>query len=248
MINVNYGSVDRNEGYIKNFPTEYSILSQLIPMESPVLFDIGAHQGETIREMIEHLKSPVVHAFEPEKSNFKLLSNTFADTENVHLVNKGVGAVNEKRVFYINALSHTNSFLKVNEMSEDHIRIQKLSESERHALFAEDYNQERLVEITTIDDYCQQQTIKKIDLLKIDTQGFEVDCLKGASRMLHAVKVLKCEVSFFDYYEKSTSFFELESILRPYNLELYSIPFVSQNPENGRTDWLEVIYVNRELL
>lgn len=248
MIEVNYGSVGRNEGYTKNFPTEYSIISKFIINASPVIFDIGAHHGESVREMLVNFKSPIIHAFEPEQKNFAALSKEFADKKNVNLVNKGVGANREERVFYVNALSHTNSFLKVNPNSQDHIRIKKLNNDEKQVLFNQDYNQEKLIEIITIDDYCQQQNIKHIDLLKIDTQGFEIACLQGAAQMLNAVKVLKCEVSFFDYYERSTSFFELESILKPYNFELYSIPFISQNPENGRTDWLEVIYVNKSLI
>lgn len=248
MIDVNYGSINRNEGYIKNFPTEYNIISKFIVDETPVLFDIGAHQGESVKEMLSHFKSPIIYAFEPEQCNFIELCNFFADKKNVHLINKGVGSTKEERILYVNALSHTNSFLKVNPDSQDHIHIQKLNADEKRVLFKQDYNQEKLIEIITIDDYCQQQDIHYIDLLKIDTQGFEISCLQGATRMLHAVKVMKCEVSFFDYYEKSTSFFELESILKPYNFELYSIPFISQNPENGRTDWLEVIYVNKSLL
>ena len=247
MIKVNYGSVDRNQSYIKNFPTEYTIIKQFICNESPVLFDIGAHHGESTQEMLSHFESANIHAFEPEHSNFQLLSNLFFEKDNVTLVNKGVGSICEKRMFYINALSHTNSFLKVNEMSQDHISIQKLDADDKRALFKKSYNQEKLTEIITIDDYCNQEDIKSIDLLKIDTQGFEIKCLQGAAEMLNAVKIIKCEVSFFDYYEKATSFFELESILRPYGFELYAIPFISQNPANGRTDWLEVIYVNKSL-
>ena len=66
--------------------------------------------------------------------------------------------------------------------------------------------------------------------------------------MLANTKILKCELSLFDYYDCSSSFYEIEEILRPYNFKLYSIPFVSQNPENGRTDWIDVIYIKDKII
>jgi hypothetical protein len=41
---------------------------------------------------------------------------------------------------------------------------------------------------------------------------------------------------------------DIEKILLPAGFELYSISHISQNPMNGRTDWLDVIYVNKNLL
>jgi len=37
---------------------------------------------------------------------------------------------------------------------------------------------------TTIDRFCAEQKIKKIDVLKIDTEGFELEVLKGTEAML----------------------------------------------------------------
>jgi FkbM family methyltransferase len=245
-------SLVRNEEYIKKFKTEYTIINNLISSfssaESPILFDVGAHRGETINTMLAHFEKPIIHAFEPDPSNYAVLKSQFSDMKNVVIVNKGIGATSEERVFYCNKLSHTNSFLKVNDTSTDHIKLQNLNEAEKKDAFLHEYNHEIPVHTISVDDYCQQNNILHIDLLKIDTQGFEIECLKGAARLLSACKVIKCELVLFDYYEKSNSFFEVETILKEYGFILYAIPFVSQNPVNGRTDWVEVIYVNNEII
>ena len=49
---------------------------------------------------------------------------------------------------------------------------------------------------------------------------------------------------FYDYYERSLSFFDIERFLIPAGFRLYDINHISKNPMNGRTDWVDVIYVN----
>ena len=51
------------------------------------------------------------------------------------------------------------------------------------------------VKCTTIDLFCAERKIKKIDVLKIDTEGFDLEVLKGADAML------KRGVISFVYFE-----------------------------------------------
>ena len=43
--------------------------------------------------------------------------------------------------------------------------------------------------IDTIDIYCAEQNINRIDFLKIDVEGHEFEVLRGASKMLRANKI-----------------------------------------------------------
>ena len=49
-------------------------------------------------------------------------------------------------------------------------------------------------------------------------------------------------MSLFDYYDHKTSFSDIEKYLLPIGFELFSILEISNNPMNGRTDWVEVLY------
>ena len=57
-------------------------------------------------------------------------------------------------------------------------------------------------------------------------------------------KVVTCELMLYDYYEKSLSFAELELPLHKAGFKLYDISHIAKNPMNGRTDWVDVVYVN----
>ena len=44
------------------------------------------------------------------------------------------------------------------------------------------------VEVVSIDTFVEEKGIKKVDFIKIDAEGFELDVLKGADRTLSTSK------------------------------------------------------------
>ncbi|MBL8816811.1 MAG: FkbM family methyltransferase [Planctomyces sp.] len=52
----------------------------------------------------------------------------------------------------------------------------------------------RRVPMITLDSYCEQKSVKKIDLLKIDVEGFEADVLAGATSVLRQMPKLALEL------------------------------------------------------
>jgi hypothetical protein len=109
-------------------------------------------------------------------------------------------------------------------------------------------NHERLVDVIRLDDYMVSCEIDRINLLKIDTQGYEVEVLSGLDKRLEDVDVVVTELMFYDYYNHSLSFTDIENYLIPAGFQLYDISHISKNPMNGRTDWVEVIYVNNRVI
>lgn len=59
------------------------------------------------------------------------------------------------------------------------------------------------VKVSTIDRYCADKKIERIDLLKSDTQGFELEVLKGARHMLveRRVGAIYVEITFAQLYD-----------------------------------------------
>ena len=86
-----------------------------------------------------------------------------------------------------------------------------------------------------------------IDILKIDTQGYEVGVLVGGKQMLKKTSCSIIEISLYDFYEKSTSILEVEQIMQEAGHSIWDISKVSKNPKNFRTDWVELVYRNRFL-
>ena len=46
----------------------------------------------------------------------------------------------------------------------------------------------------TLDNFCKKKKIKKIDILKIDVEGAEMDVLKGANKILNNTNILQVEI------------------------------------------------------
>ena len=113
----------------------------------------------------------------------------------------------------------------------------------------EDYfariNNERTVKMIRLEDYIEKLGVDHINLLKIDTQGFEPEILEGMGKSLESVDVVITELMFYDYYERSLSFSDIEAHLLPAGFQLYDISHISKNPINGRTDWIDVVYINK---
>ena len=82
-------------------------------------------------------------------------------------------------------------------------------------------------------------------MIKVDVQGSEAEVLIGGFNTLKITKLITLEINLFDFYDKKSSFLEIETLLP--NFELFSIIRLSQNPKNFRTDWCEVIYINKSL-
>ena len=69
------------------------------------------------------------------------------------------------------------------------------------------------------------KNIESIDILKIDTQGYEPKVLDGAIKNLNSKKI-KCillEIIFSDIYKSNVSFFEIEKNLINNGYKLASI-------------------------
>ena len=71
------------------------------------------------------------------------------------------------------------------------------------------------VDATTIDDYCAENNINEIDLIKIDTQGSEADILAGMKKIIEneKVSIIEIEIILGFAYEKKSSFYDYEKFL-----------------------------------
>ena len=81
------------------------------------------------------------------------------------------------------------------------------------------------VTITTVDGFCMRQDIERIDLLKTDTEGFDLEVLYGATHMLENDRCLfvYSEVTFDDSDRHHTSFNQLSEFLIARNFRFVAL-------------------------
>jgi len=236
-------SKSRNREFEKKFSRE-KLFQHVVAGLTPVIFDIGAHHGESVSFFTSLFPKSKVYSFEPDPDSYIALSKSAP--RGASCFNLAISDIEGEIPFFQNKISHTNSLLKVNLGSRDSIGIANASANNDTQYF-EGFNVEVKVTATTLDSFTNEHSIKVIDLLKIDVQGAESRVLAGAEKILKNTRVIVLEISFFDYYEEQTSFMDIEKFLFPLGFRLYSISEISNNPMNGRTDWVEVVYLNHAL-
>ena len=80
--------------------------------------------------------------------------------------------------------------------------------------------QEHNIDVITFDDFCKKYKIKSVDLLKIDTEGYEYYILKGAIKNLKKVKIILLEHHYDSSIIKGYKFSQIIKILRELGFEI----------------------------
>ena len=158
-------SKNRNQKYFENYNREI-VIKNIVKKENPICFDVGAHIGESVLYFNKLFNNPLIYSFEPSPKSFKILKNN--NYKNNICFNYAISNITGNTVFYENQISHTNSLVKINSLSVDSIKKQKT------------INTKINIKAKKLDDFCSEEKINKIDLLKVDVQGAETLVLKEA--------------------------------------------------------------------
>jgi FkbM family methyltransferase len=171
-----------------------------------VLFDIGANEGEYLNAAVATVGTYLTaYCFEPQSASFQKLRIRFSDDSRITLIQMAVGSDLQPVELFFESDGAVGATLH-----RDSISGQQRSE---------------MVAQTTIDQFCKQERIEKIDLLKIDTEGHEMDVLHGAAGMIesgsiHAVQFefgetfLHTQYHFIDVWALLSSRYAFYRILR----------------------------------
>lgn len=180
----------------KKFREFDQILKKVLKKNKNIIFDVGANKGQSLDRFDQLFNNTIFYSFEPSFEAFKILKSKYGNSNNIKLFNTALGLEKKRKVFYEYKNNELSSFIK----------IKKKFEEKRKNIF---------VEVETIDSVFKKNCLKKINLLKIDTQGYEELILKGAKKLIAKQKIdlIELEMILGDYYEKSSSFKKIEDTL-----------------------------------
>lgn len=169
------------------------------------ILDIGANMGGTALGFSKIVgKEGTVIAFEPDKINYQKACHNISlnDASAIKLMNIGLG--NENKAYKLYAVNDENRGMN---------RI--LQHSSEHP-FTE-------ISVRKLDDVLAETGIKKVDLIKIDVEGFEMNVLQGAISTLKTSKpVLFIELDENNLREQQSCASELITFLHRLNYTVYS--------------------------
>ena len=171
-------------------------------------FDIGANVGQTVTWVLKSSPYLKIYSFEPIKKPFFELEKKFRNYPNIFIYNFAFGE-NEKVV-----------------------EVPLFENSELNSLKKEILNNKKSgfyqnVQVSTLDRYFVENKIKKIDFLKLDTEGLELEVLKGGEYCLNNgyIKFILAEVGFSDNDFRHTNFWELNDFLESKGFVFYHMYF-----------------------
>ena len=163
---------------IKNF------LRGNIFFKKPVIFDIGAHKGKLTNLFYSIYNNALIYCFEPNESLHRHFKTR---NKNIILSKLAFGDKNEIKKINIKNLDLTNTFLKENSNSI-YLKFKNF------VIKNDKRNLKKKVRIITLNKFCKKNKIKKIDILKIATEGHEMKVLKGSIDILRNTNVILVEI------------------------------------------------------
>lgn len=199
-----------------------------------VIFDIGAHEGYTVKIYKQLFPNASIHAFEPVSKNYELLTANTAGFSSVKTVKKALLSETGSKRININQSSATNSLLN-----------SALTNSYIDALTNTLSNE--WIESITIDQYCNDNNINNIDILKMDIQGSELSALRGAEKFLlnYTISLIYTEVEFIKIYEDQPLYHDVAFYLENLNYKLFNL-YNYNYLENGQLAWADAIFLPKK--
>jgi FkbM family methyltransferase len=196
--------------------------------KAPVVFDVGANVGQSVALFKEAFPSSVIHSFEPSPTTFQLLSENCRNVPSFQAWNYGVGSQEATLALLESERSDMSSFLAPSTTAGCHVA--KVTE----------------VPVVTLDSFADQQGIDFIHVLKSDTQGYDFEVFKGASRLMQENKIglIYFEFIFSDMYKGLPKFHEVFRYLSENNFDL--VTFYDSHFQEDLVSWTDALLINRK--
>jgi FkbM family methyltransferase len=166
----------------------YNCYNSIKDLSEPVIFDIGANIGTFTTWMAKAFPNGKVHAFEPQRVVFQMLSGNAAinNLYNVYTYNIGLGKENTKIEF------EEPNYFQQNDFGTFSLVEDIITEKTKNKI---------VVQINTLDWFVQYYNIPKVHLLKIDVEGMDLDVLQGGTQTIKK----HLPVIFIEHYDNRKS-------------------------------------------
>jgi FkbM family methyltransferase len=218
-------------GYeIRRQPVDaFADMRRFVPAGSaPVIFDVGANIGQSVKTLKAAFPNSRIHSFEPSRETFARLRENVAREKNVFVWNCALGSATGEQLFQENIESDMSSFLELSKAGWGEVK------------------QQEKVPVTTIDRFLADHAIDKIDILKSDTQGYELEVFRGAEHAMreNRIGLIYFEFIFAEMYRDLPAFDQVYRQMVDRNFLLVGI--YNLHGQNDLASWADVMFVNRE--
>jgi FkbM family methyltransferase len=145
------------------------------------VFDVGANKG-CYSELVSKTmgNKAEIYAFEPSKNTFYAMEKNIKGMGNIKSYNFGFSDKNATLTLYSDESG--SGLASVYKRNLRHFGINMIIEEK--------------VEMKTIDLFCEENNIQKIDFLKLDVEGNELKVLEGAKKTMESGNIEHIQFEF----------------------------------------------------
>jgi FkbM family methyltransferase len=151
------------------------------------VFDVGANVGQTSLMVLEHFPNAEVYAFEPHPDTFEKLA---------------AGLKGRRAQAFNIALSDKSGKAEL-FVYDDEDSINSLTPTATYAVRFGKTAKSISIQVSTVDEFCSSHGIGTIDVLKVDTEGCDLEVLKGAVEKFKSRKIKFVYTEFNDVFERA---------------------------------------------
>lgn len=205
-----------------------------------ILLDIGAHKGESVNFFINNFSVNSIYSFEPSLNNYNKLKKNIINYNkkfkkiNFKIYNYGFGEKKTDLILNQTAESSSSTFNKININSKYYNKKLFYLKSNKGSFSAE-----TLSKLDTLDNFFKENKISSVDLIKIDTEGYEYFVLKGLVENFYKVKFIIFEHHYDNMLVKNYTFVNINELLKKNNfIKIYKLKMPFRKT-------FEYIYVNQ---
>lgn len=226
-----------------SFPAGWDVASDIERIchhqQPKIIFDVGANIGQTGSYFHQKFPQADILCFEPIKETFTQLSQKFANNQRIRCFPIAFGEQPSEKTIILNSNSQQNSLTDALNRPVGENQGQSTDKTEA-------------ITIDSLDNFCQAQGIDRIDLLKMDTEGYELQVLAGATNFLEERKIamILSEVGFRPSDFRHTFFTKIYDQLYQKGFRfngLYDLSYWSPYPYEGLI-YCNALFVNANLI
>lgn len=202
-------------------------IARLLPTTvraAPVVLDVGANVGQTVDRFLAKFPRAAIHCFEPVPSAFRRLQAHVANSPGVSINASAVGARCGSAVIVEHMDSDMSSMLEPGPAAWG-------TTLGHHS-----------VPMVSVDQYCAERGLTTVDVLKIDTQGYELEVLAGASQQMRRgqIRLIYLELIFSAMYVNAASVADIHSLLASHGYVL--VGMYDFHYRDGRAGWADALF------
>lgn len=177
-----------------------------------VYVDVGAKDGSRLFHQLN--KNIYYIGFEPnKKEHLKLLNTKKGYYSKETFLPYALDSKDGERLFHLARNSSFSSFLKLDEtVFNQHYGLMHAGHEWKAGF---DIIESQKVKTSSLKQVATDLDLSQIDFLKLDTQGTELDILKGGENLLYQQKIgiIFCEVEMIRIYKNQPIFYEIQEYL-----------------------------------